>query len=66
MKTVLCVPYYDAAERLLGIIHLANKKKGFDENDEATLEVNVLFNVCYGCFEGEGIKKFYSIFFFNI
>ncbi|CAK8687161.1 unnamed protein product [Clavelina lepadiformis] len=38
LKSVLCVPYYDEADRLLGVLHLANKKKGFDENDEAIIE----------------------------
>jgi len=38
------VPYYDDAERLLGVLHLGNKKTGFDETDEAIVEVR---DVCY-------------------
>nr|CAB3264740.1 cGMP-specific 3',5'-cyclic phosphodiesterase-like [Phallusia mammillata] len=38
LKTVLCVPFYDGTDRLLGVLHLGNKKTGFDENDEATIE----------------------------
>ncbi|XP_039251444.1 cGMP-specific 3',5'-cyclic phosphodiesterase-like [Styela clava] len=38
LKTVLCTSYYDSGGKLLGVLHLANKKGGFTEGDEETLE----------------------------
>nr|XP_018671265.1 cGMP-specific 3',5'-cyclic phosphodiesterase isoform X2 [Ciona intestinalis] len=39
LKSALCVAFYDGTDRLLGVLHLGNKKKkGFDENDEAVIQ----------------------------
>lgn len=38
LKTVLCCSYTDDAGRVLGLLHLGNKKGGFSEADEEMLE----------------------------
>lgn len=40
MKTAICTPFIDGADRVLGVLQLANKKGGFGEKDEETLDVS--------------------------
>uniref|UniRef100_H2ZJ28 Phosphodiesterase n=1 Tax=Ciona savignyi TaxID=51511 RepID=H2ZJ28_CIOSA len=43
LKSALCVSFYDGTNRLLGVLYLGNKKKkGFDENDEASVRPYIM------------------------